>query len=110
MTAAKKKETLKQVKEMAAFIKERFKAKDVILFGSYAYGKPDRDSDVDLMVILRALRGKSYKKATEISLALSHNFDVQFPMDLLVRSRKQIKERMKFDYFIQDVINEGKRL
>lgn len=102
--------TLKQVKEMAAFIKERFKAKDVILFGSYACGKPNKDSDVDLMVILNTVKGKSYIKASEISLALSRNFDVRFPMDLLVRSRKQIKERMKFDYFIQDVINEGKRI
>jgi uncharacterized protein len=109
MTAAKQKETLKQVKEMAAFIKERFKAKDVILFGSYAYGKPDRDSDVDLMVILRALRGKSYKKATEIRLALDTRFDINFPMDMLVRTNEQFKDK-KDDYFFREVREKGKYL
>jgi len=109
MTTAIKNKTLKQVKEMAAFIKERFKAKDVILFGSYAYGKPNRNSDVDLMVILRALRGKSYKKATEIRLALDTRFDVNFPMDMLVRTDEQFREK-KDDYFFREVREKGKYL
>jgi len=31
-------------------IAERFAPERVILFGSYAYGRPNDDSDVDLMV------------------------------------------------------------
>ena len=32
-------------------IAEQFKPQKIILFGSYAYGKPNEDSDVDLMVL-----------------------------------------------------------
>ena len=31
---------------------EKFHPQQVILFGSYAYGKPDHDSDVDLLVVM----------------------------------------------------------
>jgi predicted nucleotidyltransferase len=35
-------------------IVEKFHPDKVILFGSHAYGKPDADSDVDLLVIMPA--------------------------------------------------------
>ncbi len=35
-------------------IAERFHPKKIILFGSYAYGTPHADSDVDLLVIMPA--------------------------------------------------------
>jgi hypothetical protein len=33
---------------------ERFQPEKIILFGSYAYGRPHADSDVDLLVIMPA--------------------------------------------------------
>ena len=34
--------------------RERFQPRKIILFGSYAYGKPHNESDVDLLVIMPA--------------------------------------------------------
>ena len=109
MTALRKRRTIEQVKEMAAFIKDKFKAKNVILFGSYAYGKPDEQSDVDMMVIMNT-RDKNYRKAADIKIALNRRFGLPFPVDLLVRTPGDIKAKGKYDSFIREVLATGKEL
>jgi len=46
--------TLEQIQEFARRLGEEFSPQRVILFGSYAYGQPTPDSDVDLLVIVRS--------------------------------------------------------
>ena len=41
------------IRRFARRIAERFQPDKIILFGSYAYGKPHEESDVDLLVIMR---------------------------------------------------------
>jgi predicted nucleotidyltransferase len=93
-------------KEIQAFVDqvvERFRPTKVILFGSYAYGKPNADSDVDLLVVMRH-RQSSLKVATRIRLACPH----RFPMDLLVRSPAEIRKRLKIgDSFLREVTTKG---
>jgi len=92
--------------EIQAFVDQvvkRFRPTKVILFGSYAYGKPNADSDVDLMVVMRH-RGSGVKVATQIRLACRR----QFPMDLLVRSPAELRKRMKMgDTFVQEITSKG---
>ena len=38
--------------ELAERIAQQFHPERIILFGSYAYGRPTPDSDVDLLVVL----------------------------------------------------------
>src|SRR4051794_35181497 len=78
-----------------------FRPAQVILFGSYAYGKPSEDSDVDLLVVL-PYRGSDVRIATRIRLACPRNF----PMDLLVRSPAQMRRRLRMgDSFLREVKN-----
>jgi predicted nucleotidyltransferase len=70
-----------QIREYATEIAREFRPRRIILFGSYAYGKPTRDSDVDLLVIMPH-KGRGVEKAIEIRLKLR----APFPMDLMVRS------------------------
>ena len=44
---------LAAIRRFARLIAERFQPDKIILFGSYAYGKPHEESDVDLLVIMR---------------------------------------------------------
>ncbi len=75
----------------------------VILFGSYAYGKPTDDSDVDLMVIMPH-RGASAKQATQIRLACSR----AFPLDLIVRGPAEVRRRLRAgDPFLREVTSKG---
>lgn len=92
--------------EIQAFVDQvvqRFRPTKVILFGSYAYGEPNADSDVDLMVIIPHRRS-NVEVATRIRLACPR----RFPMDLLVRSPAELRRRLKLgDSFLREVIQKG---
>src|SRR5438067_2089835 len=82
-------------------IAERFKPDRIILFGSYAYGTPTEDSDVDLMVVRRYRGPHPGARVRQV-------IDVTFPLDILVRSPNEIKHRLKIgDYFIMDIVEQG---
>ena len=95
--------TRRQIRRYAREIAREFRPRRIVLFGSYAYGKPTRDSDVDLLVIMPH-RGRSVDKATEIRLRLR----APFPMDLMVRSPQRIRQRLAWgDCFIQEIMEKG---
>jgi predicted nucleotidyltransferase len=50
------------IQEMTEQIVQEFRPKQIILFGSYAYGTPTADSDADLLVIL-PFEGKAPRKS-----------------------------------------------
>jgi len=94
---------LDEIKELSHRIGSEFKAEKVILFGSYAYGTPSPDSDVDLLVVMR-FRGKGVWKSLEILDRLQPRFGV----DLLVRTPQQIRQRLKWnDFFIKEIMERG---
>src|SRR5215469_13852743 len=80
---------MRVIRQYARAIAERFGPDKIILFGSYAYGTPHRDSDVDLLVIMPAWNQIS--KAVQIRWALCP----PCPMDLIVLTPKNMKERLE---------------
>ena len=66
----------KAIDQVVEQIVEKFKPQKIILFGSYAYGKPTRDSDVDLMVIVS--NGPTLQKELEIRQAIDARFQSTF--------------------------------
>jgi predicted nucleotidyltransferase len=97
---------MKLVDDLCTKIISLFNPQMVLLFGSYAYGAPVIDSDVDLLVVL-PFEGKSVHKSIEIL----NKKDPHFPIGLIVRTPKQIQDRInKNDYFIKEVFEKGKVL
>jgi hypothetical protein len=96
---------LKDIRAAAERIGREFRPHKIILFGSYAYGTPTADSDVDLLVIL-PFEGKPAYKATEIALKANPHF----PMDLLARTPRQVRERLAMgDFFMREILEQGNR-
>jgi len=94
------------IRKFARQVAQQFNPQKIILFGSYAYGKPTEDSDVDMLVIM-PFKGRGARKATEILLAT----DPRFPIDLLVRTPEQIRTRIKLgDFFIREITQKGEVL
>lgn len=89
-----------QIESYCRVLAREFCPKKIILFGSYAYGKPTLDSDVDLIVVI-PFRGSDTKKVVEIRTRV----EAPFPMDLLVWPPKRTR---KTDYFTRDVMARGK--
>ena len=78
----------------------------VILFGSHAYGKPTRDSDVDFLVILETQK-RNMEQALDISRAVSH----PFPMDIVVMKPREVTQRLKGgDLVLREMVTRGKVL
>ncbi|MDT5061737.1 MAG: uncharacterized protein QOH63_2196 [Acidobacteriota bacterium] len=92
-----------RIRLLSQRIASEFHPERIILFGSYAYGTPDEDSDVDLLVIL-PFKGKPTHKALEILNKTNPNIS----LDLLVRTPEQVKERLtNRDWFICEIIEKG---
>ncbi|MCX7839976.1 MAG: nucleotidyltransferase domain-containing protein [Anaerolineae bacterium] len=103
-----KRVTRKQINAVVQRIVQQFNPEKVILFGSYAYGKPNIDSDVDLLVVMES----DERPARRTARVLGAILDVKtFPMDLLVRTPQELEHRLAIgDLFMQEVIERGKVL
>ncbi len=101
-----KKVTQEAISQFARQIAEKFNPYKIILFGSYAYGTPTLDSDVDILVIM-PFKGRNPEKATEIWMATRP----KFPTDIMVRKPSEIKKRLQMgDFFLREITERGKVL
>lgn len=79
MSAIQNTVTTADIQKVVQQIVARFGPEKVILFGSYAQGKPTRDSDVDLLVVMETDE-QVIHAAARISAAIDH----PFPLDIFV--------------------------
>lgn len=85
-------------------IADAYQPEKIILFGSHAYGKPTRESDVDLLVVMK-FDGNPIRQAIKISNELG----LVTPMDLLIRTPEQIAARLDLeDTFMREIVERGK--
>jgi uncharacterized protein len=89
-----------QIEAYCRVVAREFRPRKIILFGSYAYGKPTRDSDVDLVVIM-PFRGSDTKQVVRIR----GRVEAPFPMDLLVWAPQRAR---RTDGFTEEVVHRGK--
>ena len=93
------------IKSFCRAVAKQFRPQAIILFGSYAYGHPTPDSDVDLLVIMPKTRERGERMSVRIRHAVPRNF----PMDLLVRKPGFIATRLRErDMFIEQVMTRGR--
>ncbi len=90
----------KFVQQIAA----RFDPERIILFGSYAYGHPTPDSDVDILVIMN-----TPLREVEQASAIRDAINYPFALDLLVRTPAKVAQRIELgDFFMREIIKRGK--
>ncbi len=87
-------------------VAEKFKPDKIILFGSYAYGTPSAESDVDLLVIMET-RLKQVEQAVQICQAIEYHFG----LDLIVQTPEALQRRVQLgDSFLAEIVRKGKVL
>lgn len=95
--------SIEAIRDLSARIAADFAPDRIILFGSYAYGTPSDDSDVDLLVIL-PFEGKGFRKSLEILNAV----DPRFPVDLIARRPDDTDRRYsQGDPLIREALDRG---
>jgi uncharacterized protein len=96
---------LAAIRRFARRIATRFQPEKIILFGSYAYGNPHEESDVDLLVIMPT------RNAIDQSIRIVTAFERLFSLDLIVRTPLQIERGLKDDdWFLREITEKGKVL
>lgn len=87
-----------------------FDPEKIILFGSYAYGSPSKDSDVDLFVIKRVNLADVREMRVNIR---SHLRDIIYnqniPVDILLDNQDHINERIELgDSVYKEIMSMGR--
>lgn len=96
-------------------IVERLKPLDpdkIILFGSYAYGTPTEDSDIDLYVVTKDdFIPQSWREKSEIHLKIARAIqDIlkKYPTDLITHTRAMHQKFIEMDsMFSREIIHKG---
>lgn len=90
-------------------IKRQYKPEKIILFGSYAWGKPTRESDIDLFII-KDTNARGIDRSVEIRTILDEENAI-FPLDVLVYTPNEMKRRLEIeDDFVKEILEKGKIL
>lgn len=95
-----------KLKEITDKIVKEFQPEKVILFGSWAWGNPTPDSDVDLFVVKDTDNTRELARKIDGSI-----FPRPFPIDLIVyRPEQAERRRVAGDFFIKAIFAQGKVL
>jgi len=98
------------IKEIVGILTEKYKPEKIILFGSYAYGNPTEDSDIDLLIIKETDKKRRVDRFVEVKRII-FNPKIRIPISPLVLTKEEIKERLEMgDDFIEEILTKGKVL
>jgi predicted nucleotidyltransferase len=103
----RKRVPMRVIHALVNHIVNNFSPDEIILFGSYAYGKPTPWSDVDLLIIMETPKGE-----LETSLDIVDSLPpTMFSLDILARDRQTIEHRNTMgDTFMREITSKGKIL
>ena len=87
----------------------------IILFGSYAYGNPTKDSDIDLYIVTNdEFMPRSWREKSAVYLRYSKKLrDLQkfIPIDLIVHTKPMFEKFKELDsMFSRMILEDGKIL
>lgn len=96
------------IRRFARQVAEKLQPDKIILFGSFAYGTPREDSDVDLLVIMPC------RNAIDQAVRIDNALEAPFILDLIVRTPRQMDYGLRDpddrDWFLWEIVEKGKVL
>lgn len=97
----------KIINELIRFGKEaskETKITKIILFGSQAWGKPHRDSDIDLLIVSPSFRRK---KSFYRGVSLYQYWNINSPVDFLCYTPEEFSKFKRSVRFVREVAEKG---
>ena len=94
---------------IAGKIRDTYKPERIILFGSYAYGKPNKDSDIDLLIIKTTLDRPIDRRVIVRKIVSGPRRHI--PLEFIVLTPGEIQNRLRVgDQFLREIIKNGEVL
>jgi predicted nucleotidyltransferase len=83
-----------------------YQPEKIILFGSYAYGKPSADSDLDLLIIKKTAE-RFIDRWTNVRKIVSDP-ERSIPFEPLILTPRELEERLaRGDQFMEEIMAKG---
>ena len=82
---------------------KNYNPEKIILFGSYAHGKPKADSDVDLLVI-KTTADSFLERQKKIHMLLK----TIIPVDVFVFTPQEFETGKMYNLFVKEAVQTGK--
>jgi len=96
------------LEEIVRRLVAEFQPEQIILFGSHAWGTPDEDSDLDLLVIVSQSELRPVQRDAQAHLCLS---GLGVPKDILVKTRAEVERfRQVYASLEAEILERGKVL
>lgn len=98
----------KDLNEITQLLINLYKPQEIFLYGSHVWGTPTTDSDLDLCILLKE---SDQTQAERIREGLRTLKNIRIPIDLLVLTENEIKERREHpSTLIFKILHNGKKL
>ncbi|MFB0543253.1 MAG: nucleotidyltransferase domain-containing protein [Candidatus Bathyarchaeia archaeon] len=92
--------------EVIEKLRGEYRPKKVILFGSYAYGKPTEDSDIDLLILKDTDKSRA-ERFVEVKRIL-YDPKLRVTISPLVYTPEELEERLEIgDDFVEEILRRG---
>ena len=102
------KEQINFRKKLFKILSKTYNSENIILFGSYAYGTPDEDSDIDVAVIVKESDLPQYKRSR---VGYSKVRGIGHPVEILVYTEDEVKRLKNVrTSLVSTIINKGLKL
>lgn len=96
------------IQEITQRLIKTYNPQEIYLFGSYAWGQPDEDSDLDFLIIIDKFTKDHYHTLLDGHKALQ---DLPIAKDILVVSREDFeKKSTDRSQFLYKIKNKGKKI
>lgn len=103
------KEIRRVINQITETIKKEYQPEKIILFGSYAYGKPSPSSDLDLFIIKETNKERRERFVEVKKLVYDPKRTVVFSP--LVYTPTEVEERLSLgDDFVNEILEKGEVL
>ncbi len=97
------------IEEITRRLVTGYSPKTIILFGSFAYGSPDADSDIDLLIVKET--DETFLKRMTHVRGLASGAHPSIPFEPLVLTPSEVQERLDAgDQFIAEIVERGEVL
>jgi len=97
------------IREIVEKIVREYQPQKVILFGSYAYGRPTQDSDIDLLII-KETNERPIDRRVAVS-QIVYDPQLRVPFEPIVLTPQELDQRLRVgDQFIQEILQKGELL
>lgn len=96
------------IQEITRRLVAEFAPEKIVLFGSHAWGHPDENSDLDLLVVVPESDQPAPRRAARAYRCLR---EVPIPLDILVKTREEVERTRHVPAsLIHEVLERGRLL